>query len=111
MPIGTRSTAAMNSIVIPAVTTPSATQSRNDARVKLARRGRTITSSSTPAQASRRKAAPAGPTASKSATEAAIPSWTVSIEATAIEAPVRAGDPPPVTAVRVGRVVEVVMAP
>jgi len=48
----------MNSIVTAAVTTPSTTQTRNVAHVNDAKRGRTMTSISTPAHASRSHAAP-----------------------------------------------------
>ena len=66
----------MNSRVTPAVTTPSSTQAANVRRVKSRRRGRTTTSSSTPAQASRSQAAPSAPRSSISPTDAASPSWT-----------------------------------
>ena len=69
----------MKNIVNPAVTTPSATQASRLDRVNADGRGRTSTSSSTPAQASRSQAAPSGPIRSNSPTDAASPSWTHSI--------------------------------
>ena len=82
----------MKSSVTPAVTTPSATPARSASRLKAEGRGLTTTSSSTPAQNSRNHAAPPAPTWSIRPTEAARPSWTQNMDATAMEAPVRAGE-------------------
>ena len=60
----------------------------------LANRGRTTTSTITPAQASRSQAAPSGPIRSNSPTETARPSCTHSIEATAMPVPARAAARP-----------------
>jgi hypothetical protein len=86
----------MKNRVSPAVTTPSATQASNPDRLNCDRRGRTNTTSSTPAQASRSHAAPSGPTRSNNPTEAASPSCTQSMDPTASAAPLRArvADPP-----------------
>jgi hypothetical protein len=80
----------MNSSVTAAVTTPSTTQTRKVAQVNDAKRGRTMTSISTPAHASRSHAAPSTPMRSISVTAIARPTWTHSIEPIAIRAPVRA---------------------
>ena len=61
VPSGSRSTAAMKSMVIPAVTTPRATQVVRLDRLKADRRGRTRTSSSTAAHVSLSQATPAAP--------------------------------------------------
>lgn len=90
VPIGMRSSAAMNSSVIPAVTTPSAAQMPNVAQVNAAMRGRTMTRISTPAQTRRNQAAPSTPMRSIKVTAMASPSWTDSIDVIAINAPVRA---------------------
>ena len=90
MPSGSRATAAMNSMVTPAVTTPSATPYFSAVRENCEGRGRTNTRISTPAQNSRSQAAPSAPMRSISPTEAASPSCTHSIETTAMPAPVRA---------------------
>ena len=89
VPSGSRAAAAMNSMVIPAVTIPSAMQASRLDRLNQDRRGRTNTSSSTPAQASRSQAAPSGPSRSNRPTDAARPSWTKTIADTAMPAPVR----------------------
>ena len=92
VPSGSRATAAMNSMVRPAVTTPSAMPARSASRLYAERRGRTITSMSAPAHTSRSQAAPSAPTWSIRPTEAARPSWTQSMETIAIEAPARDWD-------------------
>ena len=80
----------MNVSVTPAVTTPSATQASRPDRLNADGRGRTRTRSRTPAQARRSQAAPSGRMRSNSPTDAARPSWTQSIDATASDAPERA---------------------
>src|SRR5690349_18041055 len=70
-----------------AVTTPSAADATSPRREKALGRGRTSTRSRTPAHVSRRAAAPAGPTSSNRPTDAAIPTWTQTIAATAMPAP------------------------
>ena len=82
----------MNSSVKPAVTTPSGTPARSVARLNVEGPGRTTRSRTTPAQKSRSHAVPTAPTWSIRPTEAARPSWTQSMDTTAIEAPVRAGE-------------------
>ena len=80
----------MNSIVTPAVTTPSATHAAKVRRVNADGRGRTMISSSTPAHSRRSQAAPSAPMRSISDTDTASPTCTHSIDATAIVVPVRA---------------------
>ena len=63
----------MNSSVTAAVTTPSTTHTRKVAQVNAATRGRTMTSISTPAHASRSHAAPSTPMRSISVTAIARP--------------------------------------
>ncbi len=89
VPSGSRSIAAMKHMVTPAVATPSTTAALKPRAENEERRGRRITRNSRPAQVRRRQAAPSGPTSSKSPTDAARPSWTQIIEASAIPAPVR----------------------
>ena len=89
MPSGKRSIAAMKHMVTPAVATPSTTAALSPRDENVLRRGRRMTRNSSPAQVRRRQAAPSGPTSSNSPTEAASPSWTQIIEASAIPAPVR----------------------
>ena len=101
VPSGSRSIAAMNSIVTPAVTTPRAMPARSAGPENCDSRGRTMTSISTPAHASRSHAVPCVPRTSIRPTEAASPSWTQIIEASASPAPVRAAErPAPSAAVR-----------
>ncbi len=90
VPSGIRSTAAMNSMVIEAVTTPSITQAEKVVRVNAAARGRTMTSIRMPAQASLSHAAPSTPMRSIKVTAIARPICTHSIDAIAMKAPVRA---------------------
>ena len=90
VPNGIRSTAAMNSMVTEAVTTPSATHTMKVARVNAAARGRTITSIRRPAHASRSQAAPSTPMRSIKVTAIASPTCTHIIDPIAIRAPVRA---------------------
>src|SRR5215208_210505 len=85
-----RSTAAMNSRVMSAVTIPSSTHTRKVAQVNAVTRGRTMTSISTPAHARRIHAAPSTPMRSISETAIARPTWTHSIDPIAIKAPERA---------------------
>src|SRR4051794_9415040 len=92
VPRGSRASAAMKKNVTPAIATPSSNEARRPDRENCARRGRTSTSRSSPAQLSRRHAAPSGPMRSNRPTDAASPSWTQRIAATAIEAPVRADE-------------------
>src|ERR1700722_15631144 len=92
VPSGSRATAAMNSIVTPAVTTPSVTAASRTRRGKRHGRGRTTAASSRPAHASRSHAAPSGPTWPNRWTDSARPSWTHAIEPTAISVPARARD-------------------
>jgi hypothetical protein len=80
----------MNSIVIAAVTTPSATHAARLLRVNPTRRGRRKSRNSRPAHARRSQAAPSGPIWSISPTATATPDCTDSMAATAIAAPVRA---------------------
>ena len=79
----------MNSSVMLAVTTPSATHVRNVERVNEARRGRTTTSRIRPAQDSRSHAAPSAPIRSISSTDRARPICTHATDAVAIRTPVR----------------------
>src|SRR6516225_4569335 len=92
VPSGSRATAAMNSIVIPAVTTPRISAASKVRRGKRQGRGRTQAARSTPAQASRSHAAPSAPIEVNRGTDSARPSWTHVIEPTAISVPVRARD-------------------
>ncbi len=80
----------MNSSVTPPVTTPSSTLLTSERRVNCARRGRTISSISTPARNRRSQAAPSAPIRSISPTETASPTWTLSMAVIAISTPVRA---------------------
>ena len=80
----------MNSTVIPAVTTPSSTEARNDFRVNDDGRGRTMISSSRAAQNKRSQAAPVAPISSINPTAMAAPTCTEHIAATAMSAPLRA---------------------
>jgi hypothetical protein len=80
----------MYSIVIPAVTRPSATQVRIAKRVNFIRQGRTSISSTTAAQNSRSQTTPSAPIRADSCTDAATPNWTHDIDATAMTVPVRA---------------------
>ena len=89
VPSGMRSIAAMNSMVMPAVTPPRATAVPNDRRVNAEGRGRTMTSSRAPAQTSLSQAAPSAPMRSISATEVARPNWTNSMAVIAIAVPDR----------------------
>jgi hypothetical protein len=73
-----------------AVTTPRTTQAVKVDRVNAARLGRTTISSITPAHTSRSHAAPAAPIWSINPTDIARPNWTLTIEAVAINAPLRA---------------------
>ena len=90
VPSGSRVTAAMNSSVTPAVTTPSATPARSASRLNVGRarphddqQDHPRPEQPQPRRARRRRPGRSGPT------EAARPSWTQSIDTTAIEAPVR----------------------
>jgi len=80
----------MNSRVTVAVTTPRTTHTRKVAHVNAATRGRTMTSISTPAHASRSQAAPSTPMRPISVTAIARPTCTHSIDPIAIMAPRRA---------------------
>ena len=106
VPNGMRSNAAMNSMVTDAVTTPSATHARKVDRVNAAGRGRTMTSMSSPAQASRSQAAPSTPMRSIRVTAIASPTCTDSIDPIAMKAPVRAWLSP-ITALNVTATVHV----
>src|SRR6476646_12206768 len=90
VPSGRRATAAMKSTVSPAVTTPSATAVSRPRRPNRDGRGRTTTSRTRPAQASRSHAAPSGPTRSNRPTDRASPSCTHVMDPTAMRVPVRA---------------------
>src|SRR4051812_39501338 len=92
VPRGSRASAAMKKNVTPAIATPSNNEARMPERENCARRGRTSTSRSSPAQLSRRHAAPSGPMRTNRPTDAASPSCTQRIAAIAMEAPVRADE-------------------
>ena len=83
----------MNRRVRPAITTPRSTLATRPDRVNRVRQGRPISTISTPAQTRRSHAAPSAPSRSINPTETASPSCTHSIDAVAIRAPVRAGEP------------------
>ena len=91
VPSGSRATAAMKSMVTPAVTTPRATAASSVGRRNRQGRGRTTISRITAAQASLSQTAPSGPTWPNSGTDRARPSWTQVIEPTAIKVPIRPG--------------------
>src|SRR4051794_37299405 len=90
VPSGRRATAAMKHSVRTPVTTPSTADATSPRREKALGRGRTSTSSRTPAHARRKAAVPSGPTSSNKPTDAAIPIWTQTIAANAMPAPARA---------------------
>ena len=73
VPNGIRSSAAMNSSVTAAVTTPSTTHIMKLDRVNAERFGRTMSSSRIPAHASRSHAAPSTPIRSINVTAIARP--------------------------------------
>ena len=89
VPSGSRTAAAMKSNVTPAVTMPSADAATRLLRVKLERRGRTISSMITPAHIRRSHPAPSAPMSCEMPIAAAMPTWTQLIEATAIAVPAR----------------------
>src|SRR3954451_15379018 len=90
VPSGSRATAAMKQRVMAPVTTPSADDATSPRREKALGRGRTSTSSRTPAHARRSAAAPSAPTSSNRPIDAAIPIWTQTIAASAMPVPARA---------------------
>ncbi len=89
VPNGSLATAHIKNSVTAAVTTPSAIPVSRPARLKPDSRGRTTTSSKTPAQANRSHAVPNGPSCPISPTDTASPSWTHVMDARAMEAPAR----------------------
>ena len=74
VPSGSRATAAMKSMVTPAVTTPRATAASSIGRRNRHGLGRTAISRITLAQASRSQTAPSGPTWPNNGTDRARPS-------------------------------------
>jgi hypothetical protein len=79
----------MNSIVIPAVANPRRTHVRSADRLNDVRQGRTATTSTVLAHIRRSQATPAAPSWSTSPSDAARPSCTQHIAASAIDAPAR----------------------
>ncbi|GGQ79671.1 hypothetical protein GCM10010195_39120 [Kitasatospora griseola] len=82
VPIGSRSTAAANSRVMPADATPSSPAIARSRGLRPRSRGRVKASRTTAAKEIRRKVAPATPSTPNSGLEAATPSCTATIETT-----------------------------